>query len=162
MKPTSHRPFMARNAILSKKISSPALGGGVALIGRPLPGLQYDLALWEGHAIYARGQFMIKALYGMWNLNGEGPKAVGKDEQLGWYIEPSYKFNEQWGIFARYNFWDNSAGNDADTEYEQADLGFNYWPHPNIVLKLDYQMQDTPDGKNEFDGFNIGLGYQFY
>ncbi len=204
--------------------------GGAGLIGKPLPGLQYDLAihsgldvgnggtysirkgrqkvgkakadnlaftgrlkytgikglelagsvqyqdditqgadplagkalLLEAHAIYSIQQFMIKALYASWNLDGEGPKAVGKDEQFGWYVEPSYKFTPELGVFARYNFWDNSAGSSINTEYEQVDVGINYWPHPDVVIKFDYQMQNTPDGVNEFDGFNLGLGYQFY
>jgi hypothetical protein len=118
--------------------------------------------LWETHAIYSIQGFMIRALYAQWSLDGDGPKSTGQDEQFGYYIEPSYKFNEKFGVFARYNIWDNSAGNDQDTEYQQIDFGVNYWLHPDVVVKLDYQIQNTPDGKNDFDGFNIGIGYQFY
>jgi predicted porin len=53
------------------------------------------------------------------------------------------------------------AGNGADTEYTQWDVGVNYWLHPNVVFKLDYQDQDAPAGKKEMDGWNIGVGYQF-
>lgn len=86
---------------------------------------------------------------------------IGADRQNGWYVEPSWRFNENWGVFARYNTWDNQAGGVADTEYTQWDLGVNYWLHPNVVFKLDYQDQDAPPGKKELDGWNLGVGYQF-
>jgi len=37
----------------------------------------------------------------------------------------------------------------------------NFWLHPNVVFKLDYQDQDSPDGKSEWDGWNLGVGYMF-
>jgi hypothetical protein len=114
----------------------------------------------ETHAVVQRGDFGLRALYATWDLDGTGPKATGYDEQTGWYIEPSYRISDYFGVFARYNEWDNQAGNNADTEYDQIDLGVNWWPHKDVVVKLDYQAQDKPKG-GESDGFNIGLGYQF-
>jgi hypothetical protein len=114
-----------------------------------------------GHVSWQYKAFGLRALYADWSLNGEGPAAIGADRQNGWYIEPSWRFNEQWGVFTRYNRWDNKAGNGADTEYSQFDIGVNYWLHPNVVFKLDYQDQDAPDGKKELDGWNLGVGYQF-
>ncbi|RKZ77555.1 MAG: porin, partial [Gammaproteobacteria bacterium] len=117
--------------------------------------------LYETHAVIQRGDFGLRALYAMWDLDGKGPKSIGADEQDGWYVEPSWRINNNFGVFARYNEWDNAAGNSSDTEYEQIDLGVNWWPHEDVVLKLDYQDQDAPAGKTELDGFNVGLGYQF-
>ena len=117
--------------------------------------------LYTGHVTWQRDRFGLRALYANWDLDGEGPESIGADRQNGWYIEPSWRFNEQWGVFARYNAWDNKAGNSSDSEYTQWDLGVNYWLHPNVVFKLDYQDQDTPDGKSEYDGWNLGVGYQF-
>ena len=117
--------------------------------------------LFETHAVFARGGFGLRALYATWDLDGDGPKSVGADEQTGWYIEPSYKFSDNFGVFARYNEWDNAAGSSTDTEYEQIDLGINWWPHKDVVVKLDYQDQEAPKGKTELDGVNVGLGYQF-
>ena len=105
--------------------------------------------------------FGLRALYARWSLDGIGPESIGADRQDGWYVEPSWRFNDQWGIFARYNRWDNLAGSEADTEYTQWDVGVNYWLHPNVVFKLDYQDQDTAPGRKELDGWNLGLGYQF-
>jgi hypothetical protein len=116
--------------------------------------------LFETHAVIEKGNFGLRALYATWDLDGSGPAASGADEQTGWYIEPSYRINEQFGVFARYNEWDNQAGNSTDTEYQQIDLGVNWWPHQNVVVKVDYQDQDAPAGKEQ-DGVNVGLGYHF-
>jgi len=115
----------------------------------------------EAHLVWQTGPFALRALYANWDLDGSGPASVGADKQRGWYAEPSYRINPQWGIFARYSEWDNRVSDATDSETTQIDVGFNYWPHENVVLKFDYQDQDTPVGTNEFDGFNLGMGYQF-
>ena len=117
--------------------------------------------LYEAHAVVNKGAFGLRVLYAGWNLDGDGPKAVGADKQNGWYVEPAWKISEQWGVFARHSNWDNQAGDATDSKYSQADVGVNYWPHSDVVVKLDYQTQKSPSGKDEFDGFNVGVGYQF-
>lgn len=112
------------------------------------------------HAIYSTGPFALRALYAQWRLDDNG-MAAGRDEQQGWYVEPSYKLSSKWGVFARHSRWDKQAGDSADSEYTQTDVGVNYWPHPDVVIKLDYQDQAAPVGQNEYDGFNLGIGYQF-
>lgn len=116
--------------------------------------------LYEVHAIWNRGPFGLRALYALWDLDGSGPKAIGADEQKGFYVEPSYKFNDKFGIFTRFNQWDNAAGSGSDSEKQQWDIGLNWWPHPDVVIKADYQNQDNDDGKDQ-DGVNLGVGYQF-
>ena len=64
-------------------------------------------------------------------------------------------------MFARHSNWDNQAGDAKDSKYSQADVGVNYRPHPDVVVKLDVQNQKSPTGKDEYDGFNVGVGYQF-
>lgn len=113
----------------------------------------------ETHAEVSRGNFGLRALYAHWDLNGAGPKSVGADQQKGWYIEPSYKLNEQWGVFARYNEWDNTASNNLfDSNKKQTSVGFNYWLDPKVVLKADYE---SFSGALDGNGFNLGMGYQF-
>jgi hypothetical protein len=80
-----------------------------------------------------------------------------KDNQNGGYLEASYKLNPAWGVFVRQNEWDN--GGTGDTKKSQTDAGVNYWPHENVVIKADYQAQNDIAGN--FDGFNLGVGYQF-
>jgi len=117
--------------------------------------------LWEAHAAIQKGDFGLRALYATWDLDGEGPKAVGADEQTGWYIEPSYKLTDNVGVFTRYSEWDNQAGNSSDSEVEEWTLGLNWWLDPQVAIKFDYQDQDAEDKSDEFDGFNVGVGYQF-
>jgi len=119
-----------------------------------------DAMLYSAHAVLQKGAFGLRALYGRWDLNGSGPESLGADEQNGFYIEPSWKINHQLGLFARYNQWDNQAGNSSGSEKEQIDIGINYWPHEDVVIKADYMKQDF-DNKKGQKGFNLGLGYQF-
>lgn len=117
--------------------------------------------LYETHAVITRGAFGMRLLYAGWQLTGSGPAALGADRQNGWYAEPSWRVSERWGIFARYSSWDNRAGDNSDSRFQQTDLGVNFWPHPDVVMKIDYQNQRAPSGQSEYDGFNLGLGYQF-
>ena len=115
----------------------------------------------EAHAAWQSGPFALRAVYATWDLEGSGPAAVGANEQTGWYVEPSYKVTPEVGVFTRISQWDNAAGDNADSEYGQIDIGLSYWPHPDVVIKLDYQDQSAPAGASEWDGLNLGVGYQF-
>lgn len=115
----------------------------------------------EAHLVWQTGPFALRTLYASWSLDGEGPRAVGADEQTGWYVEPSFRLSPKLGVFARHSSWDNRVNSGSDTETTQTDIGFNYWPHEDVVLKADYQTQDAPQGKDEYEGFNLGVGYQF-
>ncbi|WP_114327237.1 porin [Candidatus Colwellia aromaticivorans] len=114
--------------------------------------------LFETHAIYQVQDFTVRALYARWDIDGDEAKASGSDEQTGWYVEPSYKFNEKVGVFARYSEYDNNAGNSASTAVESTSVGVNYYIHENVVLKADYE---NLGGASDSSGFNLGFGYQF-
>lgn len=114
--------------------------------------------LFEAHAVVSQGPFGLRALYANWNVDSDPAKAVGRDTQSGWYIEPSYKILPNVGVFVRYNTWDNQAGDSADSEKQQTNLGVNFWPHEDVVIKADIQQQS---GVINDDGFNLGIGYQF-
>lgn len=109
----------------------------------------------EAHARYNVDNLTLTALYANWDIDGDDVKAAGKDSQDGGYIEASYKLNPKFGVFARQNAWSTDEGVDKS----QTDVGFNYWPHEDVVLKFDYQAQNDDAGNQ--DGFNLGVGYQF-
>ena len=124
--------------------------------------------LYEGHVVYNRDAFGLRALYAWWDIEGSAVKEVGADEQYGYYIEPSYRFNNAWtmnqdiGFFGRYAEWDNADGNSLGTETIQYNFGANWWVDKDVVVKIDYQIQDVgSDISKELDGLNVGLGYQF-
>ncbi|MDC0358538.1 porin [Oligoflexia bacterium] len=111
-----------------------------------------------------KGPFGFRGLYAHWDLDGDAPKAIGRDEQEGWYVEPSYYFGTpigEMGVFGRYNAYDNEAGNSADSEFEQIDVGINYWPHSNVVLKVDMAFVNPPAGGTDDEILNLGVGVAF-
>lgn len=128
--------------------------------------------LLETHARWNIADFTLTALYANWDIDVKDTAAQedkDKDTQNGGYLEASYKLNPAWGVFVRQNQWDN--GGAGDTKKSQTDIGINYWPHENVVIKADYQVQsdydkfDYDEGTTKtiagFDGFNLGIGYQF-
>lgn len=117
-----------------------------------------DATLLEAHAIYQINKFTVRALYARWDIDGNEAKALGRDEQTGWYVEPSYQFNEKVGVFARYAEYDNNAGNSASTAVESTSVGVNYYLHEDVVLKADFE---NLGGASDSSGFNVGFGYQF-
>ncbi len=132
--------------------------------------------LFEGHLDYRYRGFGLRALYARWELEegpaGTGPKAISADRQAGWYLEPSYRFAlpgglvpGELGVFGRYSVYDarNEQAVLRYVTYAQSNVGLNWWPHPGVVFKFDYQWQEVDDlVKKSYDGFNLGLGYQFY
>jgi len=106
----------------------------------------------EAHAKYTTGAFTASALYATWDVDIN----TDKQTQTGSFVEASYKLNSKWGVFTRQNNWTND---DGTTDKAQTDIGFNYWPHEDVVFKADYQMQN--DDAGDFDGINLGVGYQF-
>lgn len=116
--------------------------------------------LFETHVVYERGPYGLRALYARWDLHSSAAEVGGKDEQYGFYIEPSYRIREWVGVFGRYNQFNTSAGSSGGTK-RQYDIGFNFWPHENVVLKIDGQFQSNQGGEPELDGVNLGLGFSF-
>ena len=113
--------------------------------------------LYAAHVIYNSGDFGLRALYSGWQIDNDEFEANGSDSPQGWYIEPSYKVTNELGVFARYSEVDPARGDRPTQLTNQVDLGFNYWLHPQVVLKADYQ-NNLEDGA---DGFNLGVGWSF-
>ncbi len=114
--------------------------------------------LFTAHGAYNNGNFSLRTLYATWDIDSTEAKIIGRDVQEGYYIEPSYKINPNFGLFARYNAWDNNAGDPANTEKKQTNFGLNYWPHEDVVFKFDFENRN---GAHDGSGFNLGVGYQF-
>ncbi len=120
-----------------------------------------EALLYVANLQYELGRFGFRALYGGWDISGSAVEAAGADDQDGWYVEPSYKLCERWGIYARYEELDGARTQD---QFEQWETGFNFWPHPSVVLKADYRSRDHDlpgEAGRDFDGFDLGIGYQF-
>jgi len=119
--------------------------------------------LFETHAIYQNGPFQLRALYAGWDFEGSAVTAADADRQHGWYIEPSVRPWQQLGFYARYEDLDGARTRD---KFKQWEIGANYWPFEDVVLKVDYRDRnvDTVDvdaNSVDFTAFDLGIGYQF-
>ncbi len=117
--------------------------------------------LFTAHAIFQQERFGLRALYGQWNFDGVAVEAAGADEQTGWYVEPSFRLNEKWGVYARYEDLDAARQQDR---FSQSEFGFNYWPTDGVVLKMDFRSRefDLPAlSDSDFDAIDLGFGYNF-
>jgi len=118
----------------------------------------------EAHAVYQKDAFAVRALYALWNIDSDVESAeaenIGAAKQNGYYIEPSYRINKQVGVFYRNSMWDTAAGDSADSEKTQNDIGVNYWLADTAVLKADYFRQETA-GEFSGAGYNLGVGFSF-
>lgn len=139
--------------------------------GTPVGGISGLLS--EAHLDYRKGGFGLRALYARWDINrriesvassGSLGSGLGRDEQYGFYLEPSYRFANGLGLFARYEEVDERAGSSlgaaSDSAIRRALVGFNYWLTDTAVLKLDYQAE-RDQSPSDLDGFNLGVGWQF-
>jgi hypothetical protein len=130
----------------------------------------YSGLLSTTHIDYSKGGFRLRALYARWDLSGDIDSDA--EEQYGYYIEPSYRWqlSEKYGdlgVYARfseyefYKYKDNVGDLKENKIYE---IGVNYWPTDNVVFKADYQDTNDADTFQE-DGIdsvvNLGVGYQF-
>ena len=114
--------------------------------------------LLSAHAIYTIENFTVKALYAQWNIDGAQVEALGRDKQFGYFIEPSYRINDSFGVFGRYNVYNNEAGDSSKEDAKQYNLGVNYWLNEHVVFKADYEKQS---GSKDAKVFNLGVGYSF-
>lgn len=129
--------------------------------------------LTEGHLIWTRdigpGAVTFKGLYARWDISGDTIEAIKADDQDGWYVEPSYRFNPgtlvgmgnfgDVGVYSRYEVVNGVRKQD---QFDQLEFGVNWWPHENVVVKLDYRNNENDvTGDLDFDGFDLGIGYQF-
>ncbi len=114
----------------------------------------------ESHVVFSHGSWTLKALYARWDINGPAAAATGRDLQHGGYLESAFRFSAKLGVFARFNVWDNRAGDSADSEQQQLNFGANYWLHEGVVVKADY-MRQRRAGKQTDAGLNLAIGYAF-
>ncbi|MEQ8859472.1 MAG: porin [Pseudomonadales bacterium] len=116
------------------------------------------------HGIWTRGPFSLRGLWAEWNFDGDLVELADADKQTGWYVEPSVRLNlagTDWGFYTRY---EDLEGARLQDRFDQWELGFNFYPHPNVVLKADWRNRDhdlASESGRDFKGFDLGVGYQF-
>ena len=137
--------------------------------GDSITGNDVNAFLWESHIQAKYRGFGLNALYANWSLDGADVDASGRSKQNGFYVEPSYTFNTpigyleeaKLGVFYRYSDWDNNNGLANNTGTYRSVFGVNFWPIDEVVLKMDYVIENKESGGPSKNSMNLGIGYQF-
>jgi len=160
-------------------IGSSLVTGKTAQDNASMNGADARLTLWDMHARYNVDKLDLRALYAQGHLSdaaqinaafaGAGNQVAS--EFYGWYAEAAYHVykngDHDLAPFIRYEKWNTQAELASNTvrqtgsENDVWTVGANYWPHPQVVLKADYQKFDKPDGDKGDKRINLGLGYMF-
>ncbi len=160
--------------------------GGVSAdsVSQPRKG---TVKLWEVHAEARIKAVELRALYTEGSIDGNSwfnGSGIGKGVK-GWYLEGAVDvltllaLTTEYSLqpFVRYEKYDLNddvfAGDTPDKTLDRTvtTVGVSFKPHPNVVLKADYQMRDTasalPEGKGsgldeyKIDQFNAAIGFLF-
>ena len=116
------------------------------------------------HGIYTNGPFSIRGLWAKWEFDGTGVNTAGVEDQDGWYLEPSFRFDLtklDLGLYARFEEVEGARTRD---QFDQWEFGVNVWPTDKVVLKADYRNRshnNSSDQGRDFKGIDLGIGYQF-
>ena len=167
-------------------------GGGSDKGGAAEKGTQSaEFQLYVFESQYQWGDWWIKGLYSFGNASGNDAfkyqtASTNRAKSVyGWYVETAYNIMSfikpdslqslsPYARYERYNLHDKVfAGKvpDKTKDRQVMTLGLEYKPHPQVVLKADYQVRDTnsslPHGKgtgkdeNKIDQVNLGIGFIF-
>jgi hypothetical protein len=141
--------------------------------------------LWilEGHAQYERGPFHARGLFAFSSLSdaSELNQVLDRDvdrpiadEMLGGYAEVAYDVypwlfgseDRQLEPFVRVEYVDTQYDVPSGFEANRTratwitESGLNFYPHPNVVLKLEYRHFDPREGERA-DELGVGMGFAF-
>ena len=166
------------------------LVGGSVVRGDTGNGIQFGdskpsvtMTMWELHAQYQYRGLHLRALYVRNTIDDTEILSVAKGDeygisevQWGWYGEiaydilPAFDPNTRMGLvpFVRYERFntqeDVPAGFPTDETRNRTVVtaGVNFFPHPNVVFKIDYRQFDSKGGElPELNDLNIGVGFAF-
>ena len=145
-------------------------------------GLNGRITLWDVHARWQPGNFDLAALYARgtigdaaqidqillaYNQANAANRAFVPAGFYGWYGQAAYKFHIRQDVtlapFVRYEYYNTQSSMPVGFAADPANAnhvltgGINFYPHPQVVIKADYQKYTDRDN-NRFD---LGLGYMF-
>ncbi len=109
------------------------------------------------HARYNIAGLEVTALGANWSVDGTVADAA--ESQSGGYLEAAYKPVDSVGVFVRQSTESIYTG--SEVERSTTTAGINFWPHPDVALKLDVQEQEADQDANATDSINAGIGWQF-
>ncbi len=137
------------------------------------------VSIYDIHIKYAWKNFELAGLYVKGYLSDADKistvlgRTIGK-EVYGYYLRLSYdiwsfinkNYNFRLPLFIRYEEFDTQEKvadgftKDPANKRKIWTVGLNFYPHPNVVLKADYQFRDN-EAEDEPDVFELGFGFIF-
>lgn len=130
---------------------------------------------YELHGVYENSGFKFKGLYAETNVdglneNGAYPNALEKAS--GYYVNAEYDLLNQMNskyklpLFVQYDAYNKkqSLANAADPEAKESvtTVGLNFFPHEQVVLKLDYAIKKYEKSTTEdFNTLSFSMGFIF-
>lgn len=144
-----------------------------------LEGVNARLTVWDVHAKYTVGEAELRGLYAAGTLgdtnaiNTAAGLSSGSDKAapksfFGWYVEGAYHVlkqgNHDLAPFLRYERYntqrtvDAGFSRDPKNDEKVVTIGLQYKPHPQVVIKADYQNYIADNKK---DRWNLGIGFSF-
>jgi hypothetical protein len=146
-------------------------------------GKEIDVAvsLWDAHVAWQWKGFGMRALYSRVHVGDademDALLGLAGDESIGsrmggWYAEAGYDVlsrldtDQELVPFVRYESFDTQAAVPAGFARDPANdrsiwtCGLAYKPHPQVVIKVDFQDNDDAAG-TAVDQFNAAVGYSF-
>ena len=146
--------------------------------GQNEPGIgNARLTLWDVHTRYQIGNWDLRALYARGHLNDAADINVATARNdapsafYGWFTEAGYHVwksgDMDFAPFIRYESYDTQASLPFNSTRVDGSknkvwtVGANFWPHPQVVLKADFQSYDKKDEDRGDKRFNLGMGYMF-
>lgn len=130
-----------------------------------------SINIWDIHADYKSGAFRAYGVYTQANRDDEAAARAGNGETnaMGGFINIGYDLlslvsgtNKKFPLFVQYEsvspqdeLLDGSSVDSIDT----ITVGVNYFPHEQVVLKLDYAMQEQ--NSLDVDTLSASIGFIF-
>ncbi len=132
--------------------------------------------IWELHSEWEGHGFELEALYAQGSLSDADKVSVASDvigsKVSGYYLTAGYdwlngRFKDKRLVsFARYSEYDlhkevpSGFDKDRSLDKEIWTLGLNYLPHPQVVVKGDFEFRKTAKGQED-DKLALGVGFVF-
>jgi len=131
------------------------------------------LSIFDVHAVYEFKGFNFKGLYTQTNLSNA--EKLGEDtisKASGYYVNASYDVGNIIGltnklpIFVQYEKYspieETVSGKGISENVKNINLGFNFYPTSQVVLKADYQIKDDKNRDTKLiKTLSFGLGFIF-
>lgn len=139
------------------------------------------VSLYEVDARYRMHGFDLTGVYVRGEISGAGKissvtgQTIGSSLE-GWYLEAAYNVlplllpesKNKLTAYLRHEEFDTNKDvpsgfvRDDAADREIWSFGLAYHPHPNVVVKADYELwSNESDAENDLGRFNLGVGYMF-